>query len=340
MPLGSVLNPVEPAAVGMRTLACVVVQAAVFGAFSKALPDYMPACPASSVCLVNVKTTRQSGETIMASIGPVGGGGGGAPDADGSDASGANMAFLRNTPVEINEAEVPITIRKYGLVKDSGGAGRYRGGMGLMMEFQVFSPNTLVTARNRDRTLFSSWGVKSGDAGRTAHFVRNPGLKDEEDLGNTDLVMCKPGDIIRLEGNGGGGYGLPYEREAERVEEDVRCGRVSVAAARASYGVVIESGRVVQDQTLALRKQMAAAGRTVADSLGASRAQHETLWTPERYDALTACLENVPVRWRYFLKHQMFDRMAALSNIEAGPAIVHTLFESLADEYQALSKAA
>ena len=64
----------------------------------------------------------------MASIGPVGGGAGGGPYADGAEGCGANMSFLKNTPVEINEAEVPVRILRYGLVPDSGGAGRWRGG--------------------------------------------------------------------------------------------------------------------------------------------------------------------------------------------------------------------
>ena len=59
----------------------------------------------------------------MASIGPVGGGAGGGPYEDGAEGSGANMSFLKNTPVEISESEIPIRIHKYGLVPDSGGAG-------------------------------------------------------------------------------------------------------------------------------------------------------------------------------------------------------------------------
>ncbi len=71
-----------------------------------------------------------------------GGGAGGGPFADGSEGCGANFSFLKNTPVEINEAEVPISIRRYGLVPDSGGPGRYRGGSALEMEFQLFAPQS------------------------------------------------------------------------------------------------------------------------------------------------------------------------------------------------------
>ena len=95
----------------------------------------------------------------MASIGPVGGGAGGSATMDGTEGSGANTCFLRNTPVEIIEAEIPIRMRRYGLAPDSGGPGRLRGGCATLMEFQVFAPNTMVTARNRDRSRFAAWGV-------------------------------------------------------------------------------------------------------------------------------------------------------------------------------------
>ncbi|MFM0662287.1 hydantoinase B/oxoprolinase family protein [Paraburkholderia sediminicola] len=342
MPVGSVLNPVEPAAVGMRSLTCVVVQAAVFGAFAQALPDRMPACPASSVCLLNVKTTDTSGRTIMASIGPVGGGAGGSSAGDGSDASGANMAFLRNTPVEINEAEVPIRIQEYGLVRDSGGAGQYRGGLAIVMEFKVFAPNTLVTARNRDRTLFGSWGIKGGRAGRTSLFVRNPRTADQEILGNTDLVACQPGDVIRLEGNGGGGYGTPFRRSVEAVERDVRRGYVSEQDAREHYGVVYADGRVHVAATAALRAEMAE-GPIEANAFfdyGPNRSAHEAVWTKARYVALCQCLETVSIGWRFFLKHQMFDRLAeriAQGEPIEGVQVVFDLFAELNAQFPALA---
>ena len=94
--------------------------------------------------LMNVKTSTRGGRSVMASIGPVGGGAGGGPYADGAEGCGANMSYLKNTPVEINEAEVPVRILRYGLVPDSGGAGRWRGGSALEMEFQLFAPQSMV----------------------------------------------------------------------------------------------------------------------------------------------------------------------------------------------------
>ena len=340
LPEGSVLNPQPPAAVGMRSLTCMVLQMVVLGAFSRAIPQRLPACPSSGMSILNVKTMGSDGRAVMASIGPIGGGAGGAPNADGSDGSGANSAFLRNTPVEINEAEVPIRIHRYGLVPHSAGAGKYRGGLGLVMEFQVFSPNTLVTARNRDRSHFGAWGVLGGLAGRTSTFTRNPGTAGEENLGNTDLIACRPGDIIRCEGGGGGGYGDPFERVPAKVLEDVRRGYVALADARTLYGVAIQDGAIDENHTALMRGKRSRQITPAHFNYGPMRVAHETKWTEPRYAVLTRRLAELPVNWRFFMKHQAFDeleaRIAAGTAFE-GPHVIDDIFDSLVRRYPELT---
>ena len=87
------------------------------------------------------------------------------PHRDGTNGSGADGAYLKNTPIEITETEVPIQILRYGLMPDSGGAGRWRGGLATALDFRVFAPNSRVTARNRDRSRFRPWGILGGRAG-------------------------------------------------------------------------------------------------------------------------------------------------------------------------------
>lgn len=317
LPKGTVVNCEHPAAVGMRSLLCNVTQTVVIGAFSQALPDRFPASPGSGLSLLNVKTTDRTGRTIMASIGPVGGGAGGGPFADGAEGSGANMSFLKNTPVEINELEVPVSIRKYGLVPDSGGAGRYRGGLAAMMEFQLFAPNSMVTARNRDRSVISAWGTCDGGAGASSLFVKNPGTDHAVDLRNNDIVLCDPGDIILLEGPGAGGYGAPWERPVDQVVTDVRCGFVSSGRARGDYGVALGDDYSIDEvETARLRKQLAAAAPGGHFGHGEGRRSFERIWTPPRYAALTHILAAVPVAWRFFIKHQLFK---AIGNREEAP---------------------
>ncbi|RAI02105.1 hydantoin utilization protein B [Acuticoccus sediminis] len=319
LPEGTVVNCTFPAAVGMRSLLSNVTQTVIIGAFGRALPDRLPASPGSGLSLLNVRTATREGRTVMASIGPVGGGAGGGPYADGAEGSGANMSFLKNTPVEINEAEVPVRIRKYGLVPDSGGAGRWRGGSALMMEFQTFSPGAMVTARNRDRSLMSAWGTAGGRAGAPSRFVRNPGQPDAEELGNTDIVHLEPGDILLLEGPGAGGYGPPHERPVESVLADVRRGFISPGSARADYGVAVDPARPDGHdtaETARLRAGLAQTASTGHFGHGEGRLAFERVWTEARYAALTTLLAAVPITWRYFVKHRIFK---ALGSDEAGP---------------------
>ena len=256
-PEGTVLNPSFPAAVGMRSLTCARLRSLIFGAFSLAVPERMPAAPAGSSSIVNVMTTdEKSHRSVIAAINPVVGGGGGMPHRDGPNGSGADSAYLKNTPIEITETEVPIQFVRYGLLPDSGGAGRWRGGLATVMEFKVFAPNTRITVRNRDRSHFRPWGTLGGLSAETSNFIINPGAANERILGNTDIAIAEPGDVIHIHSPGGGGRGSPLEREPERVLLDVARGYVSEAMAKARYGVVIAAGAVDADATTALRAQM------------------------------------------------------------------------------------
>jgi N-methylhydantoinase B len=311
LPEGTVVNPRFPAAVGMRSLTCGRLRSLVFGAFGLVLPDRMPAAPAGSSSIVNVMTTdNRSGKPIIAAIDPVVGGAGGMPHADGPDGSGADAAYLKNTPVELIEAEVPIEIIRYGLAPDTAGAGKHRGGLGTLLEFKVFSPNTRITARNRDRTRFRPWGILGGRAGEPSNFILNPGTPKERILGNTDTLTAEPGDVLHFHGPGGGGRGHPWEREPERVLADVERGYVSVGAAAESYGVVIADGAVDAAATEARRAAMQSAAAGEAHfSFGPEREAFERVWTRANYDALTDILAGIPVHWRFFVKGRIFDAM-------------------------------
>jgi N-methylhydantoinase B len=226
------------------------------------------------------------------------------------------MSYLKNTPVEINEAEVPIEIRRYGLVPDSGGPGRFRGGSALEMEFQLFAPQSLVTARNRDRSKFTAWGVQGGMSGRGSRFALNPDTDACVELGSVDVVHCNPGDVVLIQGPGAGGYGSPLERPAELVITDIRRGLLSEAKARDDYGVVVTSDLQVDEAATAKLRGELSRRRSIEEfGHGPGRLAYEKVWTTARYDALTRILAQVPVTWRYFVKHQVF---AAIGQEAAG----------------------
>jgi N-methylhydantoinase B len=340
LPQGTIVNAVHPAAVGMRSILCMVAQMAIIGAFSQALPDRLPAAPGSGISILNVKTTTHAGQTVMASIGPVGGGAGGNPSEDGAEGSGANVSFLKNTPVEINEAEVPIRIRRYGLVPDSGGAGRYRGGNATLMEFQLFAPNSMVTARNRDRSIMSAWGIRGGSAGSVSRFVKNPDSGAPVELGNTDIVMCEPGDILLVEGPGAGGYGHAYERPVEAVVADVKCGFVTRQRAAADYGVALgEDFSVDLAATAALRETLRARQKGGHFTHGEGRIAFEKVWTVARYRALTELLASAPVSWRYFIKHKIFASIRGnIAGEDGGAVEVLAAYAELAKVFPELPK--
>jgi N-methylhydantoinase B len=346
LPPGTVMNATEPAAVGMRSLMCNLSQTATIGAFCRAVPDRMPASPGSGVSIMNVKTTTRAGRMVMASIGPVGGGAGGGPKADGAEGCGANMSYLKNTPVEINEAEVPIKVRRYGLVPDSGGAGRQRGGSALEMEFQLFAPQSMVTARNRDRSIFSAWGFRGGLSGAVSRFIKNPGTPGAVELGSADVVLCDPGDIILIQGPGAGGYGDPLERPVGAVLADVRRGLVSIENAGALYGVVIApdpaapSLAVDERATARLRGEKSRRTAPTEFGHGAGRMAFEAVWSLARYDMLTRILANVPVTWRFFVKHKLFAALAGrVAPVDGGAADVLHSYNELTVQFNDLPPA-
>ncbi|MBB5696312.1 hydantoinase B/oxoprolinase family protein [Muricoccus pecuniae] len=310
LPEGSVVNPVHPAATGMRSLTCVRIQGMVIGAFSRAVPERLPAGPSGGGGILNVRTTdTRTGRLAMASINPITGGGGGAANGDGLDGSNS---FLKNTPVEITEAEVPIHVLSYGLLPDSGGPGRHRGGLAVQMTFQVFTPNSAVTARNRDRVRFSSWGLEGGLPGATCGFTRNPGTPGAEDLGNTDVVRCDPGDVLTISAAGAGGWGDPFARPVDEVMRDLAEGKVTEAGARA-YGVVV--GDAAATAALRAGPRPAAAGMT----FDPARLAFETVWSDAAWDRLSELLFALPVEWRFFMKHQAFAEVARDAGAAANP---------------------
>ena len=335
LPEGSIVNPCFPAAVGMRSLGTVRVMSTIFGAFAQALPGELQAGPGGGGPLLNVRTTdNRSGRRVMANISPITAGAGGSAEGDGSEGNGANQSFFKNTPVEINEAETPIRILEYSLSPDSGGAGTHRGGLATSMTFQVFSPHTVLTARNRDRVRFTPWGIAGGAAGKPSAFVLNPDTPREVDLGNTDVVTVDPGDVIRITAAGGGGYGPPFERPVERVLRDLRRGFVSAEGAERDYGVVIRDGVVDEEATKRRRAECRARAGNTFFGHSAGRAAFESRWTRRAYTTLTAMLRRLPVHWRFYAKHRIFETVEAETEDgrEASEAALQRAFAHLLEQ--------
>jgi N-methylhydantoinase B len=221
-PEGLIVNPAHPAPVANRIAVTHRLATTMFGALHKATPGRVPAAYYGVSYVCSFQTIGEKGERgVLVEIEV--GGTGAYHDQDGLSAYSFGMHNNASIPIEMIEADVPLTIVAYGLVDGSGGAGRQRGGLGLFREWRVDSPAAVFTA-NLERFKFRPYGLEGGEPGREGrlYLVRNGERRSlPSKVNNLPLVR---GDIIRLETSGGGGYGPVAERAAKDREIDVLCG--------------------------------------------------------------------------------------------------------------------
>jgi N-methylhydantoinase B len=251
---GSLLWPRFPAPLGMRGLTMMRVLAALNGLINVAGGGAPAAHSAYVINMLRGTFRNQAGalEPFLLADG-IGVGYGARPNADGIDA--VYFVAQENYPVEFLELGYPVLLRTYGVVCDSGGAGRYRGGCGIIREYEVMAEEVVLAVRI-DSVKNPPWGIAGGKQGGTGRAVLNPGTPKEQTLVPlSDGNRVRRGDVLRIETGGGGGYGPPFDRPAEDVLEDVLGGFVSVRAARSEYGVVVADGATDAAATAALRDQ-------------------------------------------------------------------------------------
>jgi len=161
---------------------------------------------------------------------------------------------FRPGPVEIHETEFPMRVVRFDVRADSGGPGKFRGGLGCTREYQLLKDAAVrVRGKGDMRSKMPPWGVFGGHAARVGGISVN----GEEVPETAREVRVKPGDIVRVNMNAGGGYGDPLERDPELVLGDVLDGYVTPQGARDDYGVVIDpdSFRVDYQATEKLRQE-------------------------------------------------------------------------------------
>ena len=238
-PPGCYVNPQHPAPVAARGLGGFRVAHTVFGAMAKALPDKVPAAWGGGEIGASFGGYYPDGKAFVFlefnNDGPRGGG----PFADGADGASAPVTNQANTPIETIEADQPLLINRYGYVPDSGGAGKFRGGLGVVREYQLTADEATVQIRS-DRNKFLPWGAQGGSPGSRTHSILNPDTENRE-LPSKFLLEVKEGDVYRSIQAGAGGYGDPLERDPEAVLKDVLQEKVTVDRARTHYGVVFST---------------------------------------------------------------------------------------------------
>jgi N-methylhydantoinase B len=257
---GSFLQPEYPAPLGLRGLTAMRMISAICGLLNTGGGEAPAANSAYVVNIMRGKYLTKGGtlEPYLLADG-IGVGYGARATADGIDA--VYFVAQENYPVEFLEAGYPVTMRAYSIVPNSGGAGRFRGGCGIIREYEILAEETMIAIRI-DSVKNPPWGIHGGKSGRHGIAVVNPGTPDEVHLKPlSDGNMLKKGDIFRIETGGGGGYGHPYDRPDGEVMSDVRGGFVTAQAARAEYGVVTDGDALDAAATLVLRANRPEVGR-------------------------------------------------------------------------------
>jgi N-methylhydantoinase B len=248
---GSVLQPRFPAPLGMRGVTMMRNMATCLGLLNVATRGRAMAAHSAYV-IWYLRGRDGNGELFLLSDG-LGVGYGARPTADGNDA--VYLVAQENFPSEFLDSVFPVRVLRYAINPDTGGPGRWRGGCGLIREIEVLAPEATISMRI-DSVEHPPWGVAGGHAAGTGRCVVNPGRSDERILRPlSDGNVVKRGDVVRIETGGGGGWGLPFDREPERVLTDVRGGFVSGASAEAHYGVVLTAdGPAVDPKATAARR--------------------------------------------------------------------------------------
>ena len=239
-PEGCFVNPRFPAPVGARGLAGFRVRHAVSGALAMLLPHRVGACVGGSefaLVLAGYPAGRKPFLTLeFHNVTGIGGG----PDRDGQDGGPYGLANIANVPVEVIEAEGPVRVECYAFLPDTGGAGRYRGALGLVREYRLLEDEALIQLRS-DRQRNPPYGLFGGQQGSAGRIIMDPGTPNERVAPAKFIGKMRRDEVLRAEMPGAGGYGDPLERDPHAVAEDVRQEKISPAKARELYGVVLHA---------------------------------------------------------------------------------------------------
>lgn len=237
-PKGTVVNSVHPAPCGARGITGYRVIDGMFGALAQVLPDRVTADGMGGSTVPTFAGWHDGRafvftETVMGTWGASS-----AHDGQvGVPHMGANQA---NVPIEMIEASYPLRIRRYGIVPDTGGAGRYRGGNAFVREYEYLGETEGLMSLRSDKRDFLPHGLNGGSEGTgPVNLLIQSGKKTELPVLVTEPYALKKGDVFRHISPSGGGFGLASERPDDEVKADVVAGLISAETAERDYGVTM-----------------------------------------------------------------------------------------------------
>lgn len=255
-PEGSILNARFPAPVMLRTSLVYYAVEAVYGALAEVIPSKVIAASGTYPLWILLLSGKEANARPFIFIFWGNGGQGAAIDRDGHSA----LVFppnTSNTSAEIFETDTPLVVERKQFVADTGGPGRFRGGVGQEIVVRNASDRPVLASAIGGRYVRGAPGLHGGMAGALGIIQ----IEGSEPLDGHRQVPLEPGQAIYLRYPGGGGFGEPFEREPDRVLDDVRRGFVTVERARIDYGVAVRSDLTGVDpvETARLRQSRRAA---------------------------------------------------------------------------------
>ncbi|MGE5202024.1 MAG: hydantoinase B/oxoprolinase family protein [Acidobacteriota bacterium] len=234
LPKGTIVNPEEPAPVNARTATIKRITTCMIGALAPVLPDKVPAASAGELLVMAFGGKRSDGlRYVVGEL--IAGGSGAGKDCDGVDVIETDATNCMNLPVEAMEMEAPIRVHRVALRRDSGGAGKFRGGLGVVREYEILEGEVSFSHRG-ERHFSAAGGLAGGGEGAKARSVIRRVDGRVEEIPSKIVTTLRKGDRVVVETAGGGGYGDPRERPGRRVDADVRDGKVSPEMAGSLYG--------------------------------------------------------------------------------------------------------
>jgi N-methylhydantoinase B len=203
-------------------------------ALHPALPERVPASGKALIVNIGFGGNDPRRGEYYCYMETIAGGGGARPTKDGPTAVQTNLHNTENAPIEEVEMNYPIRIARYGLIQDSGGAGKFRGGLSVRRDFEFPHDDCTFTILS-DGRKFAPWGLAGGLPGACSKFVLDPEGK-AEDLPSKITLTVPKGGRVSVQTPGGGGFGDPKLRDRDAVSEDLRNGYISETSARDHYG--------------------------------------------------------------------------------------------------------
>jgi len=259
-PEGSLFYPKPPAATFLYAWAGFRLVELIPKALAEAIPEKVPACSGGDICGVLLAYyDYETGRGEQAG-GPEGHGTGAKHNCDGENGlMHDGESGCCNAPVEVMENRAPVLIDRYELRQDSGGPGKFRGGLGLRKDHRTLTAVSMISIAEKT-TASVPWGIGGGKSGKNNRVVLFPGTDRERVVGKYRAQLA-PGAVVSQQTGGGGGYGNPLERPPARVLTDVRDEYVSPESAREDYGVVVRETKkgiyeIDEKETKALRNEL------------------------------------------------------------------------------------